>query len=1050
MGTAHDILFRPFRLDLENEILWRGSRILALRQKSFALLRYLAERPGELVCKEELLKAVWPETRVSDIVLKVCIREVRQILGDQPQTPSYIETVQRRGYRFIRPVRIRGLASGPRPKRNQQTESEGRSPGRSSDIKPLEPPLALPLEDHQDLVPNAVGRVAELQQLQSYLEKAWRGTRQVVFLSGEAGIGKTTLIEAFLQNLESRVQSLASESQTGSSAIAQTLDSRRWTLDARPWIARGQCIAHYGVGEAYLPVIEAVSRLCREPAHEHFLTLLNRYAPMWLAQMPSLLSPHSHNRLQREIRGATQERMLRELAEALEALTAEVPLVLILEDLHWSDYATLDLLSFLATRQEPARLLILASYRPEELDLSGHPLKSVTHELQSHGRCHHLAIPLLTLEAISQYLHARFPGNTFSAGLARTIHQCTEGNPFFMTSLIEHLVTRRALTFQEQQWTLTMSPEDIQLEKPTNSSEIIEHQLARVNPQEELVLKAASVAGVEFSTAAVAAGLNAPVEEVEECCERLARRNQFLRAQGVDRWTTGTVAARYRFIHALYQQAWYERVTAARRAQLHQRIGEQKEQCYGDQAYEMAAELAPHFEQGRDVQRAIHYRRQAAKNATQRCGYHEAINHLSKGLTLLPQLPNTHERVRQEIALQSALGAAYMATQGYASPTVAHTYGRAIALYQSIEVEEQLAPALRGLWEFYLTRAELQTARTLAEQLLNVAHQTQNQASLLEAERVLGQTLYFLGEFAEARLHLEQSIKWYDPKQHADHALLYGQDPKVVCLAQNARALCLLGCSDQARQLSQEAIFFAHESAHPFSLALAQYNAAVVAQTLGDWRRAQDLTEATFALSATQGFPYWQFSALALYGWTLVQQGRLVEGINQMHKGLEAYAAIGASLNRPYALTLLAEVYSTAGRATEGLALLTEALACAHHSGGNFYQAEMLRLQGELTLQQYRDQATGNKQREGVSDPQPLSPNLYAEAEACFQQAIALAHQQGAKLLELRASVSLCRLWRNQGKCAQARQLLMGASAWESEGVDTVDRQAAKALLSTL
>src|SRR5215475_11076438 len=160
MGTAHEILFRPFRLDLENEILWRGSRVLALRQKSFALLRYLAEHPGELVCKDELLKAVWPETRVSDIVLKVCIREVRQILGDQPQTPSYIETVQRRGYRFIRPVRIRGLASGPRPKRNQQTESEGRSPGRSSDIKTPEPPSPFPPENHQGLIPNAVGRVA--------------------------------------------------------------------------------------------------------------------------------------------------------------------------------------------------------------------------------------------------------------------------------------------------------------------------------------------------------------------------------------------------------------------------------------------------------------------------------------------------------------------------------------------------------------------------------------------------------------------------------------------------------------------------------------------------------------------------------------------------------------------------------------------------------------------------------------------------------------------------------------------------------------------------
>lgn len=923
MKSVTDILFRPFRLDTENEMLWRGSRVIALRQKSFALLRYLAEHPGQLVAKEELLKAVWPETRVSDIVLKVCIREVRQVLGDQPQAPSFIETVQRRGYRFIRPVRHRELAKTLKFKARHVTPTEQPLTPDSAHHTELSFPLTSPTPTPAPL-PHFIGRKAELHQLQTWLEKALCGERQIVFVTGESGIGKTTLIEAFLERV-----------------------AKHPSL----WIARGQCIAHYGVGEAYLPILEIFTRLCRETGHERFFAILSQYAPLWLAQMPSLLTPSDRRRLHREVQGASRERMLREMTEALETLTTEIPLVLVLEDLHWSDNATLDLLAFLGSRQELARLLILSAYRPEEVATGAHPLKKVTHELQSHGRCQQLSIPLLQDDDVDCYLKARFPTNAFPSALAQVIHKRTDGNALFVTNVVEDLVVKSVIALCDGQWRLTANIADVRFEEPTSIREIIDNQLDRLSPREEQTLKAASVAGEQFSTAAVAAGMKAQIEEIEELCEGLARHNLFLRTREPEEWPDGTVAMRYEFIHSLYQHDLYDRITAAKRVQLHQRIGERQEEGYCDQADEIASELALHFERGRDIRRALHYHLQAAHNAIRRFGYHEAVSHLTKGMELLPHLTDVRERIRHELTLQNALGAVYVATQGYAAPLVEHAYARACTLCQEVENAPQLAPALRGLWAFHLTRAGFQTARALAEQLLGIARQEQNPALLLEAERALGQTLYFLGYLPEARQYLACSVTRYDPAIHVSHIFLYGQDPKVVSLVQQARTLWLLGNQDQAVQQADNALTFAREVGHPHSLALALYHAAVVYQASRDLQHLQALIDTLLQLSTEHGFPYWRSSGQILYGWTLAQQGQVDEGIQQMQQGLSAYEATGAIVNRPYSLTLLAEAYGAVGRAHEGLALLTEALAQVQQNGGHFYQAEMLRLRGELLLQ---------------------------------------------------------------------------------------------------
>src|SRR5437773_1494447 len=414
--------FGAFWLDVRNEQLWKGEQTLSLKPKALAMLRHLIEHAGQLVTKEALFQAVWPDTVVSEAVLTTCMREIRKTLGEAAGAPQYIATVHRRGYRFIAPLAATApLVQSPKSK-VQSLHSAIRTPHSAIGM---------------------VGRETELEQLYGWLEKALSGERQLVFVTGEPGIGKTTLVETFLQSLESRVQRLASGSQNVPLSTFQTLDPRRQTLDSSLWIGRGQCIEHYGAGEAYLPLLEALGRLCREPGGERLIELLGQSAPTWLVQMPAVLRAAELETLQRKTAGATRERMLRELSEAVEMLTAVQPLVLWLEDLHWSDYSTLEWLAYLGRRREAARVLVLGTYRPVEAIVQHHPLRGVVQELHLHGQCVEVQLGFLSERAVAEYLAVRFaaPAPWQGAGrgeelsrtplqrLARAIHQRTDGNP---------------------------------------------------------------------------------------------------------------------------------------------------------------------------------------------------------------------------------------------------------------------------------------------------------------------------------------------------------------------------------------------------------------------------------------------------------------------------------------------------------------------------------------------------------------------------------------------------------------------------------------------
>jgi predicted ATPase/DNA-binding winged helix-turn-helix (wHTH) protein len=603
MSSRKQLTFGPFRFDETNECLWEGAKTIQLRPKAYAVLKYLLERPNALVTKQQLLDDVWHDTFVTDAVLKDSISQLREALRDDAKVPRFIETAHRRGYRFIAEVTEPSQCSAP-----------SESPAVSSYAEIRKPCVA---------AVNVFGRENAMTQMRQFLEQALTENSQIVFVTGEAGIGKTTLVEAFV-NQASTVNNLL--------------------------IARGQCLEQYGAGEAYLPVFDCFSGLAKEYG-SLIVETLRQHAPSWLAQMPTLTTVADREALQDEISGVTRERMLREMAQAIEALTSHTALVMVLEDLHWCDYSTLDLISYLAHRRDSARLLLVGTYRPVEVIVGEHPIRDVKRELQLHKLCHELPLEYLPPEAVVEFLNLRFPSHSFPARLATMIHNRTEGNPLFMVNVVDYLANENKIMEVDGTWKLQVDLNEAELEVPESLRNMIEKHIDRLTAEEQRILEGASVVGMDCSSVAISAGLEEDIVYIEEVCDGLARRNHFLLPAYLAELPDGTLTPRYHFIHPLYLNVLYKRVTPTRRAQIHGRIGKRGEALYGERVGEIAAELAVHFEHSRDLVRAVTYLQMAAENAARRSADHEALTLARHGLDLLKLLPDAAERTEQELSL---------------------------------------------------------------------------------------------------------------------------------------------------------------------------------------------------------------------------------------------------------------------------------------------------------------------------------------------------------------------------------------------------------------
>lgn len=597
--------FHPFRLDPLNQCLWRrrageeDQRIL-LTPKGFAMLRYLVERAGRLVTQDELLEALWPETYVQPEVLKSHIRDIRSALGDDPKVPRFIETMPRRGYLFIAAVK-------------ESVENDGREVGPASS--------------------NLVGRKAELERLQGYLQRALQGEREIVFVTGEAGIGKTTLVDAFQRQAGANISALR--------------------------IARGQCVEGYGGQEPYYPMLEALGQLCQGGRQDSVVQVLASQAPTWLIQFPALMKRGQQEKLQREILGAGRERMLREIADALEIITAESPMLLIFEDLHWADNSTIDLISVLARRRRAANLVLVATYRPVDVLLAEHPLKALKQDLLVHHLCHEIALEPLSEAEVREYLAAESKMASLPDGLASLLFRHSEGNPLFMVAALEHLKARKLIAEEDGNWKMDRAIEEIDVQAPDNLRQVIEGQIGQLNTEEQQSLEVASVMGTIFSSAVAARAANLNTEAFENICGRLSRRHQIVRSLHPQQLAEGGLSETYGFVHALYREVLYQSLSSGRKAKLHLQIGEGLEALHASRLSEAAAELAHHFEHGGDWLRAIRYLKLAADTAGRRFEPRQAGLILEHALELVSKLPEA-DRATREIEILEKLGKIYV------------------------------------------------------------------------------------------------------------------------------------------------------------------------------------------------------------------------------------------------------------------------------------------------------------------------------------------------------------------------------------------------------
>jgi predicted ATPase len=493
--------------------------------------------------------------------------------------------------------------------------------------------------------------------------------------------------------------------------------------------------------------------------------------------------------------------------------------------------------------------------------------------------------------------------------------------------------------------------------------------------------------------------------------------------------------ATYSFKHALVQETAYQSLLKSRRQPIHGRIAATLQKQFGEVVEAEPELLAHHYTEAGLIKQAIPYWQQAGERAVQRSANVEAIGHLTTAIEVLEALPDTPERNQQELALQVALGAPLAVSTGWSSAEVGKVYMRARELCDQVGETPHLFPTLFGLWSFYNMRAEFKAAHEMTQPLLTLAQSVEDSGLLLEAHLATGFTLYYLGEFVSARAHHEAGISLYDPQQHSAHVALYRRDPGVACLSMTAWTLWCLGYPDQALERIHQALGLAHECSHAFTMAYAQNFVSWVHLYRREGYAAQERAEAVIALATEHGFPFWMAYGTSIRGWALAAQGQVGEGFTHMRDGLAAHRATGSEMSRSSFLAMLADAHGQAGQAEEGLATVAEALVFVEQTEERFYEAEIFRLKGALTLQ---SQAAGRKAK------------VEKETEACFQKALDIARHQQAKSWELRAATSLARLWQQQNKQAESHKLLSEIYNWFTEGFDTKDLQEAKALLDEL
>jgi len=843
-------------------------------------------------------------------------------------------------------------------------------------------------------LPVLVGRDEEI----GLLRRAWQSTKnegrgQVVTINGEAGIGKSVLLE-------------------GLKAEILAENSPQLTMRCSP----------YHTNSALYPVIKHFKRLAQwqaEDSNETRLdkleTMLKRYeqpleesVPL-MASLLSLALPDGQYPIL-ELTPLEQKQQTQDMIVGISMEVAEQrPFLQLWEDLHWADPSTQELIGLLIDQAPTTSLLMMLTSRPEFVP-TWPPRSHITPiTLNRLERSH--AEAMVTRIAEQKQL----PGEVIEHIVTKT-----DGVPLYVEELTKTILSSDILREAGDHLELTGPLSSLSI--PETLQESLMARLDRL-PQVREIAQLGSVLGREFAYEMIT-GLSTIDEATLQQGLRQLVEAELLYQRG------RPPQARYIFKHALVQDAAYGSLLRRPRQHHHMQVAQLLESRFPDIAEANPELVAHHYTEAGTTEQAVAYWLKAGQRAARQSAHLEAITHLRQGLNLLTTLPETTERAKLELAFQSTLGPAVVATQGYASPDTGQVYSRSHELCKLVGEAEDIYPALFGVYLFELGRARHERALDLAEELLERAQQSQDSAARAAGHLVMAVSLIHMGKQTIARRHCQEALDLYDPDQHRPIAFRYGLEIGTAVNAYCSWTLWLLGYPDQALEHGLQSLDFLERIKHPYTESRALYWNTVLHEFRREWPIVDERASSAMQSAGKHGFALVLATGQIMQGASIAATGQGKAGLQQMRDGLDAYQATGGLFQRTYLLAKFAEALNAEGLPEEGLEALQEAAKLAETSSEFYYESEIHRLRGELLL--------------------AASPKDAVEAEACYQQALEVARRQEAKSLELRAAASLARLWWQQGRQKDAHELLAPIYGWFSEGFDTADLIDAKELLSEL
>jgi hypothetical protein len=804
---------------------------------------------------------------------------------------------------------------------------------------------------------HTVGRDAALGELRRAFDAAAGGHGAVVTLSGEPGIGKTTLAEEFLAGLGG----------------------------AEPcFIGRGRCSERQAGSGAYLPWLEALDAL-RHQRGSPVARTMKAMAPTWYAQVaPPDTGDTSETRALTVNRAGSREWMKRELSAFLDELSRQKPVVLFFDDLHWADDSTVDVLAYVADRLRSQRVLLIATYRPSDLRLGNQAFLPLKLDLEARGICRPVSLEFLSTSDVGRYLDLEFPGHRFPPTFASLVHDKTEGNPLFMADLLRSFRDRGVIRSSNGRWELAQVQTEFERDIPASIRSMIELNITRLDEADRRLLTAASVEGAEFTSAVVARALEIDRADVEDRLHDLGRLQALIAPVGEEELPDRSLAMRYRFVHILYQGALYGSLGPSRRASLSNKVAEALLALYAGQAQARALELGCLFEAGRDFSRAAEYLLAASERSRQIYADREALALAERALAMIRLLPDTPERVPRELVHLMGLAVATQGVKGYAAPELDGMFGRIRQLCDSLGENPQLFGAVAGIGAYHFMRAELAPAHEAIAQMQRLAEMTADPVMTIWAEWAHGATYSHFGRDLEDTMrHLDRGAALYDPAMHPGLMLMTGFDAGLGCRFQAARVAWMLGRSEEAVSRIDAVVAESRRLKHPLMIGFSLFFQAWISQHARDARAVLDVMRELLPLIDTYGYPHLGAWARIVNGWADGQTGRAVEGEAAIRQSLGMLDVIGIRLMRPNFLALLAETIAVQGRTDEALQVLDDAVATADQCEERCYLSEIQRLSGEWR-----------------GDP------------ARLQLAVDIAKEQGTRTFEARAAASLAQVSR--------------------------------------